>query len=121
MPPARPPVRLRLQGWEDGEPMDRVVEVFDRWEAHGATSITIMMPDGVEVVLRQRPNEQGAKKIGVGACVWEGEVLLAAFLAEELAGAPRGAEPFRGKTVLELGAGPGAAGLYLAKLGRGWR
>lgn len=75
--------------------------------------------------------------MGVGACVWEGEVrgkgleilsllcrlqtpILEAivpqlFLAAYLAYQPR--HRFMGQRVIELGSGPGLAGILLAKLG----
>jgi hypothetical protein len=65
----------------------------------------------VFVDLCVQPNALNANRIGVGACVWEGELLLCAYLAS----LPR--HRFMGARCLELGSGPGLAGLLVAKLG----
>lgn len=46
-----------------------------------------------------QPKALNATRMGVGACVWEGELLLAAYLA----GLPR--HRYIGATVIELGSG----------------
>ncbi|KAK2077890.1 hypothetical protein QBZ16_003758 [Prototheca wickerhamii] len=52
-----------------------------------------------------------AKKIGVGACLWDGALVLAAYLLT----LPR--HRFHGARCVELGAGVGTAGLVAALLG----
>jgi predicted nicotinamide N-methyase len=58
-----------------------------------------------------QPKALNASRMGVGACVWEGEMLLAAYLASM----PR--HRFQGARCVELGCGPGLAGMVLAKMG----
>ncbi|EFJ45363.1 hypothetical protein VOLCADRAFT_94143 [Volvox carteri f. nagariensis] len=57
------------------------------------------------------PKAINATRMGVGACVWEGELFLAAYLG--------GLPTYRyvGCRVVELGAGPGLVGILLAKMG----
>ena len=50
----------------------------------------------------------------MGACVWDGALALADYLAATPPSCPA---PYAGLTAVELGAGPGAAGLVLAALG----
>ena len=61
--------------------------------------------------LQQEPHALGAARMGVGACLWEGELLLAAYLAS------LPAHRFMGARVVELGSGPGLVGLMLARMG----
>ncbi|KAF8071200.1 Vcpkmt [Scenedesmus sp. PABB004] len=104
-------LRLTVKGWEDGEPVERELERPDRWALHAAEQVTMTIDD-LSVTINQRPHAVTAKKLGVGACAWEGEMLLAAFL---LSDAPR--HRYTGMRVVELGSGPGLAGLLAARLG----
>lgn len=61
--------------------------------------------------MHAQPKAINATRMGVGACLWEGELLLAAYLAS------LPLYRFIGSRVVELGAGPGLVGLMLAKLG----
>jgi hypothetical protein len=60
---------------------------------------------------QKQPRDIPAARMGVGACLWEGELLLAAYLAAQ----PR--HRYIGQRCVELGSGPGLAGLLLAALG----
>eukprot|EP00775_Hariotina_reticulata_P013046 gene13044-13173_t len=104
-------MRLQIKGWEDGEPVDRFLDKPDRWQLHSADQVTMHIED-LSVTINQKPHAITAKKLGVGACAWEGEMLLAAYL---LAAAPR--HRYTGMVVVELGSGPGLAGLLAAKMG----
>ena len=64
------------------------------------TSPSLLQPTGIT-----------AKKIGVGACLWDGALVLAAYLLT----LPR--HRFHGTRCVELGAGVGTAGLVAALLG----
>uniref|UniRef100_A0A383VXQ9 FAM86 N-terminal domain-containing protein n=1 Tax=Tetradesmus obliquus TaxID=3088 RepID=A0A383VXQ9_TETOB len=103
--------KLQIKGWEDGERVDKILEKPDRWQLHSADQV-IMHIDDMQVVINQKPHEVTAKKLGVGACAWEGEMLLAAYLMSAVP-----AHRYTGMRVLELGSGPGLAGLLAAKLG----
>lgn len=37
---------------------------------------------GLTVAVKQRPRDIPASRMGVGACLWEGELLMAAYLGE---------------------------------------
>lgn len=66
---------------------------------------------GTHTRMWRQPKALVASRMGVGACVWEGEMLLAAYLAS----LPR--HRFIGARCVELGCGPGLAGMVLAKMG----
>ncbi|GBF87904.1 N-lysine methyltransferase-like protein [Raphidocelis subcapitata] len=102
---------LHVKGWEDGEPIERTLDAPDRWVMHSADEISVELDDGTRVAVKQKPRDIPASRMGVGACLWEGELLLAAYLAAQ----PR--HRFIGQRVIELGAGPGMAGLMVAMFG----
>jgi predicted nicotinamide N-methyase len=115
---------LELDGWVDGERVITTVNPppLDRWQLHAAdeAKITVRAPKAtkgdapdVSVRVRQKPRAIPASRMGVGAVFWEGELALSAFLAAE----PR--HRWQGATVVELGAGPGLAGLVTAAFGAG--
>ncbi|GAB4822736.1 hypothetical protein N2152v2_009782 [Parachlorella kessleri] len=58
-----------------------------------------------------QPTSITAKKIGVGACLWDGALVLTAYLASQ----PR--YKYVGMRCIELGAGVGLVGLALAMMG----
>jgi protein N-lysine methyltransferase METTL21D len=121
---------LELDGWVDGERVVATVRPppLDRWQLHSADEarITVRSADdrknnaaaaaaadglAVCVLVRQKPRAIPAAKMGVGAVFWEGELALSAFLVSQ----PR--HRWQGATVVELGAGPGVAGLVAAAMG----
>lgn len=67
--------------WEDGQRVERYLDQLDRWAMHAADEVTIEFPE-VAVCLKQQPNAISATRMGVGACMWEGELVLAAYLGE---------------------------------------
>ena len=70
----------RAHRWEDGQlVVDEVLETTDRWVMHTATEIKVSIA-GVSISIKQQPGELNATRVGVGACLWEGELLLAAYL-----------------------------------------
>ena len=89
------------------------MEKTDRWELHSAVELQVTLPWANDVTLRlkQEPHALNATRMGVGACLWEGELLLAAYLAT------LPLHRYIGARVVELGSGPGLVGLMLAKLG----
>jgi hypothetical protein len=42
--------------------------------------VTLPWADNVTVRLKQEPGGLNASRLGVGACLWEGELFLAAYL-----------------------------------------
>lgn len=106
-------IPLKLVIWEDGvkKEVDLSKEDFtDRWTLHSAVELQITLSDQL-IKLEQQPHALNATRVGVGACVWEGELFLAAYLAH----LPN--HRYIGQRVIELGSGPGLAGILLAKLG----
>jgi predicted nicotinamide N-methyase len=104
---------MKLLIWEDG--FKKLVDlnqedVTDRWTLHSAVELQVTLAN-VTVKLEQQPHALNATRMGVGACVWEGELFLAAYLAH------LPTHRYIGQRVIELGAGPGLAGILLAKLG----
>jgi hypothetical protein len=68
-------LRLRIQGWEDGEPVERWLERPDRWALHSADTVTLVVDDW-EVTINQR--------VCVGGGVWRGVTVLAWVSARRL-------------------------------------
>lgn len=95
--------------WEDGKEVKQLLVGLDRWRVHSADRIIVEISGGT-IILEQKPLELSAKKLGVGACVWDGAFMMAAYLAEQQSS-------YEGKRCVEVGAGPGLVGLVLAKLG----
>lgn len=120
--------------------MHRRLEAPDRWEVHSAEEVLLTLGDlklrviqqvcmGTRWVLRlnttwpvvamfasflplqAQPSGLTAKKVGVGACLWDGALVLAAYLRT----LPR--HRFHGMRCVELGAGVGTVGLVAARLG----
>ncbi|KAG1670766.1 hypothetical protein FOA52_013993 [Chlamydomonas sp. UWO 241] len=106
-------IKIRLVCWEDGKRVEKDLERTDRWTLHSAVEMQVTLPwaDNVTVRLKQEPGGLNASRLGVGACLWEGELFLAAYLAS------LPLHRYIGARVVELGAGPGLIGLMLAKLG----
>lgn len=107
-------LRLCVKGWEDGERFERQLDTTDRWVLHASDECCVTFDcsgKDLEVTIRQQPKAINATRIGVGACVWEGELFLATYLAS------LPAYRYIGQRVVELGSGPGLVGILLAKLG----
>jgi hypothetical protein len=90
--------------------MQKVLTVPDRWEVHSAEELVVTLGE-LRLRILQQPTSITAKKVGVGACLWDGAILLAAYLVSM----PR--HKFVGARCIELGAGVGLVGLALAKMG----
>lgn len=103
--PGQPPRR-----WEDGQLVERTLAAPDRWQVHSARRVLVTLGD-IEFTVVQQPEGLTATKVGVGACLWDGALLLAAFLVAQ----PR--HRLVGARCVELGAGVGAVGVAAAKLG----
>ena len=106
-------IPLKLIVWEDGAKKEidmNKEDVTDRWTLHAAVELQVTLAH-ITVKLEQQPHALNATRMGVGACVWEGELFLAAFLAHQPS------HRFIGQRAIELGSGPGLAGILLAKLG----
>eukprot|EP00884_Botryococcus_braunii_P004350 jgi/Botrbrau1/13916/Bobra.136_2s0009.2 len=96
-------MRIVVDRWEDGLRVERTLDGLDRWEVHAADCITINIGG---------PHCLTATKVGVGACVWDAAIVLAAYLGER---EPR--HRIQGARVVEIGAGPGLVGIFLGLLG----
>lgn len=46
-------LRLKIKGWEDGEPVERWLEKPDRWQLHSADQVTLVIDD-MEVTINQK-------------------------------------------------------------------
>lgn len=46
-------LKLKIKGWEDGEPVERWLEKPDRWQLHSADQVTLVIDD-VEVTINQK-------------------------------------------------------------------
>lgn len=46
-------LRLKIRGWEDGEPVERWLDKPDRWQLHSADQVTLVIDD-VEVTIHQK-------------------------------------------------------------------
>ena len=99
-----------LRRWEDGKLISKTLDAPDRWEVHGADAVEVELGD-LRLVVIQQPASLSARRVGVGACLWDGALLLAAYLTAQ----PR--HRLVGARCVELGAGVGAVGIALAKLG----
>lgn len=97
--------------WEDGQKVVKQLEKPDRWEVHAAEQVLVTLGTLPPFTVVQQPTSLTAQKIGVGACLWDGAILLAAYLI---------AQPhykFVGAKCIELGAGVGLVSAALASLG----
>lgn len=92
--------------------MTKRLEKPDRWEVHAAERVAVTLgPLPAPLAVVQQPNSLTARRLGVGACLWDGAILLAAYLA---------AQPqykYVGTRAVELGAGVGLVSAVLAQLG----
>lgn len=109
-------VTLTFESWTDGErEVKTLVDALDRWEVHCAEEVTVTYADGLAepISLRvvQAPRALANDKVGVGACLWDGAIILGAYLACQ----PRHA--YIGCNAVELGAGVGLLSTLLCKLG----
>lgn len=96
--------------WEDGNKVSKTLEAPDRWEVHAAERVVITFGD-FRVCTVQEPHGLTGGRIGVGACVWDGALLLAGYLMSQ----PH--YKYVGAKCIELGAGVGLVSCVLAKMG----
>ncbi|BDA47437.1 probable EEF1A lysine methyltransferase 3 [Coccomyxa sp. Obi] len=102
-------MQIEIEGWEDGQPFTRTLDVLDRWAAHSSSKVSVKAR-GVQITIKQSPGALSEQRVGVGACLWDASFVLTAFLA--------GLQVSWGNTtVVELGAGLGLPGIFLAKKG----
>lgn len=100
----------RCRRWEDGERVHRALTSPDRWEVHAASQVLVTLGN-LKLTILQQPAAIHGQKMGVGACLWDGALLLAAYLISQ----PQ--YKYVGARCIELGAGVGLVGMALAKLG----
>eukprot|EP00889_Picochlorum_renovo_P002569 jgi/Picre1/29599/NNA_004984.t1 len=101
---------LEFERWTDGERELKHLTHLDRWEVHSAESIVVRLYD-LQLTVEQKPRDLSHDKLGVGACVWDGAIILSAYLASQ----PR--HRYIGCKAIELGAGVGLVSLVLGKMG----
>ena len=80
-----------------------------RWSVHRADDLSVNL-NGMTVHISQRPKSLSYSQVGVGACLWDGSIVLAANLIAS-------SRNFIGSKCIELGAGVGLVSIVLAKLG----
>ncbi|PSC76504.1 lysine methyltransferase METTL21D [Micractinium conductrix] len=106
---------LAFQRWEDGERVRKVLHEPNRWEVHSAEEVAVTLDDLRLRILQQPHQLAGAgvnpDKLGVAAALWDGALVLAAYLVAQ----PR--YRYLGMRCVELGAGVGLVGLALAAMG----
>jgi predicted nicotinamide N-methyase len=101
---------IKFDSWTSGCLETKILDHLDRWEVHCADNLEITLGD-LQILVRQKPRLLGFDKLGVAACLWDGAVVLGAYLALQ----PR--HRYIGCRVVELGAGVGFLSVLLAKLG----
>ena len=70
--------------WEDGQRVTKRLEKPDRWEVHAAERVAVTLgPLPAPLAVVQQPNSLTARRLGVGAGLWDGAILLAAYLAAQ--------------------------------------
>jgi len=118
-------IRLRIEGFLDGSRVQRELWEPSRWEIQEAERVTIEIGNStsstsasstsssafLSIDLVQLPRCLSSSKVGVGAVLWDGGIVLTALLAS----LPPAA--LFGEVVVELGAGVGAPSLAAAKRG----
>ncbi|CAK0787864.1 hypothetical protein CVIRNUC_011086 [Coccomyxa viridis] len=82
----------------------------DRWTAQNASTITVKVSE-CSIRITQQPRLLDASRAGVGACLWDSAFVLTAFLAAQ------DQLKWCGAHVIELGAGLGLPGIFLAAQG----
>lgn len=101
---------IEFESWTNGCKENKILDHMDRWEVHCADEVCVTFGD-IQIVVKQRPRSLGFDKIGVGACLWDGALVVGAYLSVQ----PR--HKYIGCRVIELGAGVGLLSVLLAKLG----
>eukprot|EP00884_Botryococcus_braunii_P001661 jgi/Botrbrau1/11496/Bobra.0360s0017.2 len=99
-----------LEGWEDGVPVKSWLKELDRGQAQAAERVTVELAPGMNVLIHQKPQLLKGK-LGVGACIWDGALVLAEYISG------LAIESIGGSRCVELGSGVGLVGLVMARLG----
>lgn len=81
-------LRLKIKGWEDGEPVERWLDRPDRWQLHAADQVTLVLDD-MEVVINQKVRQQQRQQLRWRHQQWR-QQQLAAVTAEAAAGSSDG-------------------------------
>lgn len=87
---------------------------LDRAQTQAADQVTVHLtnsPSDCSIIIKQNPTALKGSRVRVGAAVWDGAYVLAAYLDAQPAGS------FRDMRCVELGCGCGLLGLVLARLG----
>ena len=116
-------VTVSFESWTDGaRQVKTLVDTLDRWEVHCATALDVRFSeapsqdatdtaDDIRLQVVQAPRALANDKVGVGACLWDGAIILGTYLACQ----PR--HTYIGCGAVELGAGVGLLSTLLCKLG----
>ncbi|KAK9905477.1 hypothetical protein WJX75_000614 [Coccomyxa subellipsoidea] len=72
-------MQIQIEGWEDGHPFKRTLDVLDRWAVHNSLRV-VVKACGTEVSIKQSPGALSEQRAGVGACLWDASFVLTAFL-----------------------------------------
>jgi hypothetical protein len=138
-------IRLKLVIWEDGERTEKEVKggstlhtirqlnvvctihsfpsgleqvdglSCDRWMLHAAESVQVTVENIATARISQQPKDLNEGRVGVGAAVWEGELLLATYMALAIP-----THRLIGARVIELGAGMSSAAQSEVLSARNW-
>eukprot|EP00877_Chromochloris_zofingiensis_P010190 jgi/Chrzof1/5424/Cz16g02150.t1 len=104
-------MRISIEGWEENQLVKGWLDGPDRAQTQAAELLTVELQAGQTVTIKQNPTALKGQRVRVGACAWDGALVLSAYLNAQPSGS------FEGLRCVELGAGVGLAGLVLAKLG----
>lgn len=101
---------IDFESWTSGCKEVKTLDHLDRWEVHCADELCVTLGD-IQIQVKQKPRSLGSEKLGVAACLWDGALVVGAYLALQ----PR--HRYIGCKVVDLGAGVGFLSVLLAKLG----
>lgn len=75
--------------WDDGQRVTKQLQGPDRWTVHAAERVVVYIAsaddadDELKIELEQLVGSISAKRIGVGAVLWDGSIALATYLAQQ--------------------------------------
>eukprot|EP00164_Ancoracysta_twista_P005786 GFYU01007958.1.p1 GENE.GFYU01007958.1~~GFYU01007958.1.p1 ORF type:complete len:158 (-),score=16.56 GFYU01007958.1:54-527(-) len=98
-------MKIKCEGWYDGEKQTLELEEFDRWTVQEADTLEIDL-DTVTIKIKQHP-----KANWFGCYIWDTAIILSKYLETIPAAKLHGAR------VVELGAGVGLVGICACLLG----
>lgn len=104
-------MKIHIEGCEGRQLVRGTLDGPDRAQTQAADLLTVELQNGACVTVKQNPVALKGANIRVGACAWDGALVMAAYLDAQPPG------EISGLRCVELGAGVGLVGLVLARLG----